>query len=195
MGFYLWNIFATFTSTPVSCTLCICELNGLWFYSSANLFEKEKVVSFLICHFILQRSLSLDTSFGHINCCDLNIRKWFYPLKLILELDIILKREKRNFLKWSLWVKSSELGPWIKFWWLYKKRETSHAGVWLQVHSTHDHPLMLNAAKELCYQKSICRHRPSTWTRTINQNTLVSNLPSLCCCASHSGKHTQASRV
>lgn len=34
-------------------------------------FEKEKIVSFLICHFILQISLSLDTSFGHTSCCNL----------------------------------------------------------------------------------------------------------------------------
>lgn len=64
--------------------------------------------------------------------------------------------------------------------------------VWGYQFTQLNHPMMLSAAQEFCYQKIVCRYRPSTWTRTMNQNKLVVTLTSLCCCAGRGGKPTQS---
>lgn len=112
--------------TPLSRTFYICEVNVCGFVAQQICLEKAKVVSFLICHFILQTSLSLDTSFGHTNCCDLNIRKWFYPLQLILN----LKREKLDSFEVELELVGKVISPWVNTDG-FIRRERLHMHVWV----------------------------------------------------------------
>lgn len=107
----LVKYFVTFTLphcavhfTFVSSMVCV-------FIAHQICFEKEKIVSFLICHFILQISLSLDTSFGHTSCCNLISENDFILWNSFWNLILIFKREKLNSLEVELVGKILRVGP------------------------------------------------------------------------------------